>query len=207
MILNMDAFLTPYFPNLSQEQIDRFAALKPLYEEWNAQINVISRKDMDHFYERHVLHSLALAFYWKPKTGAKAVDIGTGGGFPGIPLAILYPEVDFLLVDSIGKKIKVVNEVISALGLKNARAIQERAENITGNFDAALSRAVSRLSVLVPYCTHGKMKAKSLYCLKGGDLSEEIEEIDLYPSMVYKLSEKIPGEFFETKKVVYVQLR
>lgn len=202
----MDSFLSTYFPDLIQEQNDRFAALKPLYEEWNAQINVISRKDMDHFYERHVLHSLALAFYWKPKPGAKAIDIGTGGGFPGIPLAILYPEVNFLLVDSIGKKIKVVNEVVSALGLKNVTAIQERAENISGKFDAVLTRAVSRLNVLIPYCTLGEIKAKSLYCLKGGDLREEIEEIDRYPSMVYKLGQKIPGEFFETKKVVFVQL-
>jgi len=202
----MDSFLTPYFPDLSQVQIDRFAALKPLYEEWNAQINVISRKDMNHFYERHVLHSLALTFYWKPKPGAKAVDIGTGGGFPGIPLAIFYPDVNFLLVDSIGKKIKVVNEVVAALGLKNVTAIHERAENISGKFDAVLTRAVSRLNVLIPYCTQGKMKAKALYCLKGGDLREEIEEIDRYPSMVYKLGQKIPGEFFETKKVVFVQL-
>ncbi len=203
----MNQILIKYFPGLSQEQIAHFAALKPLYEEWNAQINVISRKDMDHFYERHVLHSLALAFYWKPKPGSKAIDIGTGGGFPGIPLAILYPEVDFLLVDSIGKKIKVVNEVVTALGLKNVKAIQERAENVPGKFDAVLTRAVSRLSVLVPYCKNGKMKADTLWCLKGGDLREEVEEIDRYPSVVYKLDQKIPGEFFETKKVVYVQLK
>lgn len=202
----MNQLLSKYFPDLNQEQKDRFAALKPFYEEWNAQINVISRKDMDHFYERHVLHSLALAFYWKPKPGAKAIDIGTGGGFPGIPLAILYPEVDFLLVDSIGKKIKVVNEVVAALGLKNVKAIHERAENVPGKFDAVLTRAVSRLNVLIPYCTRGKMKAKALWCLKGGDLREETEEIDRYPSMVYKLHQKIPGEFFETKKVVFVQL-
>ena len=174
----MNQLLTTYFPNLSEAQLKRFNALKPLYQEWNAQINVISRKDMDHFYEHHVLHSLALSFYWKPKPGEKAIDIGTGGGFPGIPLAILYPEVDFLLVDSIGKKIKVVNEVVAALGLKNVKAIQDRAENVPGKFDAVLTRAVSRLSILVPYCTAGKMKAKSLYCLKGGDLREEIEEID-----------------------------
>ncbi|NEN22731.1 16S rRNA (guanine(527)-N(7))-methyltransferase RsmG [Cryomorpha ignava] len=202
----MDNSLSTYFPDLNQEQKERFAALKPLYEEWNAQINVISRKDMDHFYERHVLHSLALALYWKPKPEAKAIDIGTGGGFPGIPLAILYPEVNFLLVDSIGKKIKVVNEVAAALGLKNVTAIQERAENIPGKFDAVLTRAVSRLNVLIPYCINGKMKAKTLWCLKGGDLREEVEEIDRYPSVVYKLGQKIPGEFFETKQVVFVQL-
>lgn len=203
----MNPEISKFFPGLSPEQISHLEALKPLYEEWNAQINVISRKDMDHFDERHVLHSLALAFYWKPKPGARAIDIGTGGGFPGIPLAILYPEVDFLLVDSIGKKIKVVNEVVAALGLKNVKAIQERAENVPGKFDAVLTRAVSRLSVLIPYCTRGKMKADSLYCLKGGDLREEVEEIDRYPSTVYKLSSKLPGEFFETKKLVYVQLK
>ena len=203
----MSPELSKYFPDLTQEQISRFEALKPLYEEWNAQINVISRKDMDHFFERHVLHSLALAFYWKPKPGASVIDIGTGGGFPGIPLAILYPEVEFLLVDSIGKKIKVVNEVVAALGLTNVKGVQERAENIPGKFDVVLTRAVSRLSVLIPYCTRGKMKADALYCLKGGDLREEVEEIDRYPSTVYKLSSKLPGEFFETKKVVYVHLK
>ena len=207
MIAGMNPEISKHFPDLKPEQKKRFEALKPLYEEWNAQINVISRKDMDHFYERHVLHSLALAFYWKPKPGVRAIDIGTGGGFPGIPLAILYPEVDFLLVDSIGKKIKVVNEVVSALDLKNVKAIQERAENVPGKFDVALTRAVSRLNVLIPFCTRGKMKADALYCLKGGDLREEVEEIDRYPSTVYKLSSKLPGAFFETKKVVFVQLR
>lgn len=199
--------INTFFPNLTSIQQKQFEALKPLYEHWNAQINVISRKDMEHFYERHVLHSLALSFYWKPKPGSKAIDIGTGGGFPGIPLAILYHEVEFLLVDSIGKKIKVVNEVISELGLQNVRGVHDRAENIPQKFNAALTRAVSRLNVLIPFCTRGKMRAGELWCLKGGDLREEIEEIDAYPSIVYKLNSKLKSEFFETKKVVYVQLR
>lgn len=203
----MEADLIKFFPDLNPGQLAMFEKLEPLYREWNAQINVISRKDMDHFYERHVLHSLSLAFYWKPKPGTNAIDIGTGGGFPGIPLAILYPHVDFLLVDSIGKKIKVVNEVASALGLTNVKAVQERAENIRGNFDTALTRAVSRLEALIGFCTQGKLKVKQLYCLKGGDLKEEIEEVDRFPSVVYKLQSKIPGEFFETKKVVCVHLK
>lgn len=203
----MEAALTKFFPDLNPGQLAMFEKLEPLYREWNVQINVISRKDMDHFFEHHVLHSLALAFYWKPKPGSKAIDIGTGGGFPGIPLAILYPQVDFLLVDSIGKKIKVVNEVVAALGLTNVKAIQERAENIHGNFDAALTRAVSRLEALTQLCTQGKLKVKQLYCLKGGDLQEEIEEVDRFPSVVYKLQSKISGEFFETKKVVCVHLK
>ncbi len=202
----MEAALLKFFPDLNPGKLAMFEKLEPLYREWNTQINVISRKDMDHFYEHHVLHSLALAFYWKPEPGSKAIDIGTGGGFPGIPLAILYPEVDFLLVDSIGKKIKVVNEVAAALGLTNVKTVQERAENIRGNFDTALTRAVSKLDVLTKYCTQGKLKVKQIYCLKGGDLKEEIEEVDRFPSVVYKLQAKIPGAFFETKKVVCVHL-
>lgn len=203
----MEASPTKFFPNLTPEQHRQLDALEPLYREWNAQINVISRKDMDCFYEHHVLHSLALAFYWKPKEGTKVIDIGTGGGFPGIPLAIMHPGVEFLLVDSIGKKIKVVNEVAASLGLSNVNARQERAENIRGNFDVALTRAVSRLDVLTHYCTQGKMKVSELYALKGGDLRDEIEEIDRFPSVVYSINSKISSAFFETKKVVYVKLR
>jgi 16S rRNA (guanine527-N7)-methyltransferase len=196
--------LTQYFPAISQDKLEKFAELQPLYAEWNAKINVISRKDMDQFEERHLLHSLALTFFWQPKSGESILDIGTGGGFPGIPLAILYPEVDFLLVDSIAKKIKVVNEVAEALHLKNVKAIQERAENVTGRYDAVVSRAVARLEVLTRYCTRSKMKAKELICLKGGDLREEQEEVDQYPSIIYKLDKKIDLPFFETKKVVKV---
>lgn len=200
----MIELLTQYFPEISEEKRDKFAALQPLYEEWNAQINVISRKDMDQFEERHLLHSLCLTFFWQPKSGHKVLDIGTGGGFPGIPLAIIYPDVDFLLIDSTAKKIKVVNEVAEALDLKNVKAVQDRAEYVVGRFDSVLSRAVARLAVLAEYCVNSKMKTKELICLKGGDLREEQEEIDRYPSVIYKLDSKINRPFFETKKVVKV---
>jgi 16S rRNA (guanine527-N7)-methyltransferase len=152
-----------------------------------------------------VLHSLAIALHWKPKPGNKAIDIGTGGGFPGIPLAILYPEVSFLLVDSIGKKLKAVEAISQALGLKNVEIRHARAEEIRGKYDVALSRAVARLAVLTGYCTRPRLKIGELYCLKGGDLREEVEEIDEFPSMVYALSGKFDNDFFETKKVVYVR--
>ncbi|MFT4771690.1 MAG: 16S rRNA (guanine527-N7)-methyltransferase [Cryomorphaceae bacterium] len=200
----MIELLTQYFPEISEEKRGKFAALQPLYEEWNAQINVISRKDMDQFEERHLLHSLCLTFFWQPKSGHKVLDIGTGGGFPGIPLAILYPDVDFLLIDSTAKKIKVVNEVAEALDLKNVKAVQDRAEYVVGRFDSVVSRAVARLSVLTEYCVNSKMKTKELICLKGGDLREEQEEVDRYPSVIYKLDSKINRPFFETKKVVKV---
>lgn len=192
------------FPNLSEKQKEQLHALPELYAEWNALINLISRKDMEHFVERHVLHSLCLALYWKPQPGTTAIDIGTGGGFPGIPLAILYPEVKFLLVDSIGKKLKAVADIAERIGLTNVEVRHARAEEIKGKYDVALSRAVARLDALAKWCTEGKLRAKSLYCLKGGDLREEVEEIDRYPSTVYKLSDRLQSEFFETKKVVYV---
>ena len=198
-------WIDQHFPALSEIQKQQFRALPDLYAEWNAQINLISRKDMDHFVERHVLHSLAIALYWKPKPGNKAIDIGTGGGFPGIPLAILYPEVNFLLVDSIGKKLKAVEAISQAVGLKNVEIRHARAEEIRGKYDVALSRAVARLAVLTGYCTRPRLKIGELYCLKGGDLREEVEEIDEFPSMVYALSGKFDSEFFETKKVVYVR--
>lgn len=197
--------LKAVFPELSPKQIGLLDRLPTLYEEWNAQINVISRKDMDHFVERHVVHSLALMRYLKLKPGHKVIDIGTGGGFPGIPLAICFPEVEFTLVDSIGKKIKVVQEVADALGLKNVRALNQRAETVKGQYQYAITRAVARLSMIVGFCTQGKFRAKELLCLKGGDLREEIEEADDYPSMVYHLDSLFPSEFFETKKVVYLQ--
>ncbi len=193
------------FPSLSDVQKKQFAALPELYTEWNAQINLISRKDMDRFMERHVLHSLSLAFYWQPKPGTRAIDIGTGGGFPGIPLAILYPDVTFLLVDSIGKKLKAVHDIASRLGLTNVAVRHARAEEIQAKFDVALSRAVARLDALARFCTEGKLRTKALYCLKGGELRDEVEEIDRFPSAVYKLADKLSDEFFETKKVVYLQ--
>jgi len=135
-----------YFPNLTEKQIKQFSDLQPLYEHWNAQINVISRKNMDTLYTNHILHSLAIAKVIQFEKGTKILDIGTGGGFPGIPLAILFPEADFLLVDSIGKKIKVVNEVSNAIGLTNVRTLHERAENIKENFDFIVSRAVTNMT-------------------------------------------------------------
>lgn len=197
-------YIARYFPDLTEAQYAQLDALPELYAEWNALINLISRKDMEHFAERHVLHSLSIALYWKPRAGQRVIDIGTGGGFPGIPLAILFPQVKFLLVDSIGKKIKVVKDIAERLGLKNIEARHARAEELRGKYDVALSRAVARLSVLTGYCTKTRLKVGELYCLKGGDLREEVEEIDEYPSTVYKLENKFDSEFFETKKVVYV---
>ena len=140
----MELIIT-YFPNLSIEQIDKFRQLEPLYQEWNSRINVISRKDMEHFYERHVLHSLGIAKVLKFKPGSSVMDVGTGGGFPGIPLAIMFPETEFLLVDSIGKKIKVVQEVAEAIGLNNVKTVHSRAEDVKQKFDFVVSRAVTTL--------------------------------------------------------------
>lgn len=195
------------FPNLTEEQIQKFEALKPLYEEWNSKINLISRKDIDSFNERHLLHSLAVSFLWKPFDGEKVIDIGTGGGFPGIPLAIMYPRVEFLLNDSIGKKVMVVEEVARELKLDNVKALQKRAENISGEFDTAVSRAVAKLKVLTRYCIKSKMKVNRLICLKGGDLRAEINEVANYKKEIQNLSEKFDDPFFETKQVIKLTYR
>ncbi|ASS49764.1 MAG: 16S rRNA (guanine(527)-N(7))-methyltransferase [Candidatus Fluviicola riflensis] len=200
-----------YFPDLTEQQRAQFSQLKPLYEEWNAQINVISRKDMDDFYERHVLHSLAIAKIMSFANGSSVLDIGTGGGFPGIPLAILFPEVQFHLVDSIGKKIKVVNEVAQALGLTNVRATHARAEDIKEQFDFIVSRAVTAMPAFLPW-TKGKflkqhknpLKNGILY-LKGGDLTEELAPVK-QPLKLHSLNKFFSEEFFETKAVVYVDM-
>jgi len=202
-----------HFPNLTDLQIQQFSKLEELYTFWNEQINVISRKDVDNFYERHVLHSLAIAKIIEFKPGTKILDLGTGGGFPGIPLAILFPESDFLLVDSIGKKIKVVNEVSAALGLTNVEGMHERGEKIRGNFDFVISRAVTRMNKFVPWVKN-KFKSHSLndlpngiIYLKGGDLNEELNEVKFkYKPTLYKISEFFEGEFFETKKIVHVRM-
>jgi len=196
-----------HFPELTEKQIEDLLSLQNIYKEWNARINLISRKDIDSFDERHLLHSLALSFLWSPSDGERVIDIGTGGGFPGIPLAIMYPNVDFLLNDSIGKKIKVVEEVTRELKLQNVRAVQERAENISGEFDTALSRAVARLKVLTRYCIKSKMKADKLICLKGGDLKAEINEVANYKKDILNLSDKFEEPFFETKRVIKLQYR
>ncbi len=202
--------LLKYFPDLSDEQKDQFQRLEALYTEWNAQINVISRKDTENFYERHVLHSLAITKVMSFTDGSKILDIGTGGGFPGIPLAILFPNCNFLLVDSIGKKIKVVKEVAKALGLKNVRAEHERAENIKEQFDFVVSRAVTAMPKFITW-TKGKFLKENknafkngILYLKGGDLAEEMATVKK-AVQYFDLSDFYSEEFFETKKVVYVR--
>jgi 16S rRNA (guanine527-N7)-methyltransferase len=198
-----------YFPNLNQEQLGRLAQLGELYAEWNEKINVISRKDMEHLYEKHVLHSMSIYRFAPFQPGSKVLDIGTGGGFPGIPLAILMPEVKFTLVDSIGKKIKVVQGVAEALGLQNVEAYHERAEKIKGRFDFVVSRAVTVLPELLAW-SYGKYEKRQingipngLICLKGGDLKEEIKAAHT-EVQEFKLSDYFEEEFFETKKLIYV---
>ncbi|SFG87597.1 16S rRNA m(7)G-527 methyltransferase [Algoriphagus hitonicola] len=198
-----------YFPNLSEKQIEQFERLQSLYEEWNAKINVISRKDMDQFYVHHVLHSLGIAKVMGFQPGTKVLDIGTGGGFPGIPLAILFPDTHFHLVDSIGKKIAVVKEVARALKLSNVEAQQARAETLVRKYDFVISRAVTRMINFYPW-VKGKIKKEDfnefpngILYLKGGDIDEEMEELDK-SYVTYHLSDYFKEEFFETKKVVYM---
>lgn len=197
-----------HFPDLTERQRDQFAALFDLYSEWNAKINVISRKDMESFYEKHVLHSLGIAKVYTFLPGQRALDVGTGGGFPGIPLAILFPETQFHLVDSIGKKIKVVLAVADALGLENVRADHGRAEEFKGPYDFVVSRAVTQMQRFVPWIK-GKISQKNLdseringlLYLKGGDLAEELGTMK---ARISSLSNFFTSEFFETKKVVYL---
>lgn len=203
--------LITYFPKLTAKQLAQFEQLKDLYVHWNNQINVISRKDVDHFYERHVLHSLAIAKVITFQPGTSIMDIGTGGGFPGIPLAILFPECQFHLVDSIGKKIKVVHEVAQALGLANVRATHGRAEDIKEQFDFIVSRAVTAMPNFLPW-TRNKFKKEQknsypngIFYLKGGDLTDELKDIK-EDIEIMEISAFFPGEFFETKKVVYVRM-
>ncbi len=201
-----------FIPELSDEAVEQLGKLKALYTEWNAAINVISRKDMDAFDERHVLHSLALVKVMKFAPGSDVLDVGTGGGFPGIPLAIVYPEVNFVLCDSIGKKMKVVRAVVHAIGLTNVTIHHGRAEDIKGQFDFVVSRAVTRMNRFIPW-VQGKIKKQSvnpwpngILALKGGDLSEELTEVD-FPTERLPISEWLDQPFFETKQVVYVKLQ
>lgn len=201
--------LQKYFKNLSADQQHKFEQLYDLYVFWNAQINVISRKDIDELYERHILHSLGIAKFCAFLPGSSVLDVGTGGGFPGIPLAILFPETRFHLVDSIGKKIKVVKEIAAALNLENIRATHARAEQIADKYDFVVSRAVTRLIDFYPWIKD-KFKKKSVHAipngilyLKGGDLAEEINESGLKVQL-YPLSAYFEEEFFETKYVVYI---
>ncbi len=200
-----------YFPNITEKQIDLFEQLQPLYAEWNAQINVISRKDFSEFYERHVLHSLGIAKFITFTPGSTILDVGTGGGFPGIPLAIMYPKVQFHLVDSIGKKIKVVNEVANSLQLMNVKAEQIRAEQLKEKYDFVVSRAVTRLPEFVKWIRKNiSSKQKNalpngVIYLKGGDLTEEIADFKKN-IFVQDLAKYFDEEFFETKKVLHLPL-
>lgn len=198
-----------YFPDLSEKQIGQFDRLQELYEEWNAKINVISRKDMEQFYVHHVLHSLGIAKVMRFQPSTKVLDIGTGGGFPGIPLAILFPDTHFHLVDSIGKKISVVKEVAKALKLSNVEAQQARAETLVRKYDFVVSRAVTRMINFYPW-VKGKIKREDInefqngiLYLKGGDVDEEMEELDK-SYVTYHLEDYFKEDFFETKKVVYM---
>lgn len=200
-----------YFPDLTESQISQFEKLEALYKEWNAQINVVSRKDIDELYIRHVLHSLAIAKVQPFIKGTSILDIGTGGGFPGIPLAILFPETNFYLVDSIGKKIKVVNEVVLALGLQNVKAEHQRAEKVKDQFDFIVSRAVTNMNDFVKW-TKGKIKKKSnhelkngILYLKGGDLTEELQKFP--KATLFDIPAFFEEDFFETKKVVHLPIK
>jgi len=200
-----------YFPHLTEDQKTKFKALQSLYEDWNLKINVVSRKDIDELYLRHVLHSLGIAKFINFQNGSKILDVGTGGGFPGIPLAIMFPECSFHLVDSIAKKIKVVDEVVEGLGLKNVKTTNSRVEDTDGNYDFIVSRAVAAMPTFVHW-TKGKIAKEQKHAikngilyLKGGDLEEELK--DYKNIQIYNLSDYFTEAFYETKKLVYLPLK
>lgn len=197
-----------YFPSLTKKQIEQLSRLGDLYKEWNEQINVVSRKDIDKLYVNHILHSLAIAKVMEFTDGSKVLDVGTGGGLPGIPLAILFPNVHFHLVDSIGKKIKVVHAIATSLGLENVKAEQKRAESLTDQYDFVVSRAVTAMPKFVEWIRdkfndqNNNPLPNGLLYLKGGDLREELTD---FPSVkLYSISDFFDEEFFQTKKVVYL---
>ena len=199
-----------YFPDLTAKQQQQYQQLPELYSFWNSQINVISRKDIDLLFERHVLHSLGIAKVLPFLPGEDVLDVGTGGGFPGLPLAIMFPDTQFFLVDSIGKKIKVVNEVAKAIGLKNLNAEHIRAEQVPGKFDFVISRAVTQLKDFYPW-VRGKFNKESkntmpngILYLKGGDLGQEIKESGLAVKQYY-LKDHFEEEFFDAKQVIYIK--
>ena len=200
-----------YFPNLTEEQISQIAALQELYKDWNLKINVVSRKDIEELYLRHVLHSMGIAKIQEFKPDARILDVGTGGGFPGIPLAIMFPETQFHLVDSIGKKIKVVDEVVEGIGLKNVKTTNGRVEEINGNYDFIVSRAVAAMPTFVHWVkgkiaktSRHELKNGILY-LKGGDLNEELQNYK--SAKIYNLSDYFSEDFYETKKLVHLPLK
>lgn len=204
--------VTKYFADLTPQQLEQFGRLGSLYEEWNSRINVISRKDIEQLYERHILHSMAIGKIIRFKAGTTVLDVGTGGGFPGIPLAILFPDVRFMLIDSIGKKIRVVNEVASALGLENVGAEQTRVEDLKERFDFVVSRAVTAFPRFVAL-TRGKVKSGSfndlengILYLKGGDFQEEVASFGSRVK-VYELSQYFQEEFFETKRLIHLVIK
>ena len=208
----MDATLIfDQFPELSEEQRDQITLLQTVYQDWNTKINVVSRKDIHELYLRHVLHSMGIIKVMRFQPGSKILDVGTGGGFPGIPLAIYFPEVSFTLVDSIGKKINVVNEVIATLQLKNVKTVHGRVEDLDEQFDFIVSRAVAAMPTFVRW-VKGKILKKSrhelrngILYLKGGDLAEELVP---YPNArIFPLSDFFDHPFFETKKVVYLPMK
>lgn len=209
--------ITAYFGDFTPRQLEQLEALKGLYGEWNAKINVISRKDMEHFYQHHVLHSLAIATRFEFTAGMEVMDLGCGGGFPGIPLAIFFPETKFHLVDSINKKLKVVSAVAEAIGLENVTVAHSRAEDIRNRkFDAVVSRAVAPLKELWRWSrplirkhnlqVEGSFIPNGLVCLKGGDLTQEIFESGCKP-MVWEIDKLFPEEFFHEKYLLYVPFR
>jgi len=200
-----------YFPDLTAVQSEQFERMFELYAEWNSKINVISRKDIEFLYEKHVLHSLGIAKLVQFRKGTRILDVGTGGGFPGIPLAILFPETEFYLIDSIGKKIKVVNEISAGLGLKNVVAEQKRVEEVKEQFDFVVSRAVTSFPEFYywtrykTFITNKNQIPNGILYLKGGDLSEELK--DFPRAKIYELKTFFKEEFFETKKLVYLPLK
>ncbi|MFP4288476.1 MAG: 16S rRNA (guanine(527)-N(7))-methyltransferase RsmG [Bacteroidota bacterium] len=198
-----------YFPETESQKAELLTHLKPLYEEWNQKINVISRKDMNNFYLHHVLHSLAIAKVFQFKPGTSVADIGTGGGFPGIPLAVFFPEVEFVLVDSIEKKMKVVRDVTHRLGLHNVECIRNRAENLEQKFDFVVSRAVTSLPVFMQW-TKGKIKKEQKHIfpngviyLKGGDLTHELAQVEQKQNII-NISDFFEEDFFLTKKIIHL---